>query len=575
MHPISSFIRSLCVGLDRNEQHTKGISMKDNKPLIILAAAGLLLAGNSIASSHREAPLITATPKLDATDFYLFNSYEPGRSNYVTLVANYLPLQSPYGGPNYFQLESNAVYEIHVDNTADAVEDITFQFKINNAPRGAALVIGPAGNQRTNTIPLLAGGPVTATNTGALNIDQTYTLTVIKGPRRTGTPTPITNSVTGTLNFTKPQDYAGTKTFPDYNTYANSYIYDISLPGTNQKGRVFVGQRKDPFVVNLGEVFDLVNLNPLGHIDGSKNLLDDANVTSFVLEVPKDFLLAGGTGPIIGAWTTASKLDNGQLTQVSRLSSPLVNEVVIGLADKDNFNASEPKNDLTAFANYVTHPTFPALLEALFGVKAPTAFPRTDLVAAFVTGVDGLNLPSPQTGVGEMLRLNTSIPATPLAQQNNLGVIAGITNGVLDATKADLAGFPNGRRLGDDVVDIELRVLMGKLLKPADAPVGDAPLTDGAYVDARMFQNQFPYLNPPLPGSPNEPSVTITLQSSPSVQGPYSSTPASYDSTSHQLTTPTGPAATSFYRVKADRAGVELGDPAIQGGNVAIEVKTP
>ncbi|MGB5579559.1 MAG: DUF4331 domain-containing protein, partial [Woeseia sp.] len=177
-------------------------------------------------------------------------------------------------------------------------------------------------------------------------------------------------------------------------------------------------------------------------------------------------------------------------TQVSRLGAPLVNEVVIGLPDKDKFNHSEPAND-GQFATYVTNPTLPALIEILFDVPAPTLFPRTDLVAAFLTGVDGLNQPPNVVG-SEMLRLNTSIAAVPAGSQNRLGVIEG-----------DAAGFPNGRRPGDDVVDIALRVVMGKLLDPADAPVGQAPLTDGAFVDDSFFDTTFPYLVTPLPGSPN------------------------------------------------------------------------
>ena len=210
--------------------------MNTNKTLIVLAALGALSTGQALASSHREAPLITASPKLDATDFYMFNSYEPGRSNYVTFVANYIPLQDSYGGPNYFQLDHNGLYEILIDNNGDAVEDITFQFRFQNASRDIALVVGPEGNQRTNPVPVLAVGPVTAGDTGALNVDQTYTLTLVRGPRRTGQFTSIQNPVTGSPNFTKPQDFVGTKTFPDYDAYANSYIYEFSLAGRHQQG---------------------------------------------------------------------------------------------------------------------------------------------------------------------------------------------------------------------------------------------------------------------------------------------------------------------------------------------------
>jgi hypothetical protein len=266
---------------------------------------------------------------------------------------------------------------------------------------------------------------------------------------------------------------------------------------------------------------------------------------------------------VIAGWTTASSYAGTNLVQVSRLGQPLVNEVVIGLDDKDKFNASEPKDD-AQFADYVTHPTLPALIELLFGsagVKAPTTFPRTDLVEVFLTGIPNLNA---TTAVAELLRLNTTTPAVPPGMQNNLGVIGG-----------DLAGFPNGRRPGDDVVDVALRVVMGKLLSTNAAPSGQLPFTDGALVNASMFPAAFPYLNPPLPGSPNEPSVTITLQSSARVEGPYGSIPASYDSTARQLVTPKPAGNNSFYRVKADRAGVELADPTFNNGNVQIGVQTP
>jgi hypothetical protein len=545
-----------------------------NLILTIVSLAGGFVATEARASSHREAPAITQTPKLDCSDFYCFNSYEPGRSNYVTLAANYLPLQDAYGGPNYFQLDPNGLYEIHIDNTGDAMEDLTFQFRFTNTPRGFPLIVGPAGNQRTNDVSVLAVGAITATNTSALLVDQTYTLTLVKGPRRTGQVIPLTNAADGSAAFTKPQDNVGNKTFPDYDGYANRYIYEIDLPGTTNRGKVFVGQRKDPFVVNLGETFDLINIStsPLGPEDANKDSLYDKNVTSLILELPRDFLTSSPDNPIIGAWSTASRIEGTNITQVSRLGMPLVNEVVIGLKDKDGFNASEPKNDLANFADYVTHPTLPAIIELLYGpagVVAPRLFPRTDLVAAFVTGVDGLNK---NGGVGEMQRLNTSIPATPRDQQKNLGVIAGFNQGVLTPTNSDLAGFPNGRRPGDDVVDIALRVVMGKLLTPADAPSGDLPFTDGATVNARMFQNQFPYFNTPIPGSPNEPSVEVTLQSAPAVLGPFRSVPATYDANTRKLSASTVSPDAGFFRLKAN-GRIDVNGIQVQNNTVNVGVK--
>ena len=526
------------------------------------------------ASSHREAPLITSQPKLDGTDFYLFGSYEPGRSNYVTLVADYVPLQDSYGGPNYFQMDSHGLYEIHIDNDGDAREDVTFQFRFTNTPRGIALPIGPAGNQRTNSVPVLAVGSIVAGSNGALNVDQTYTVTLIRGPRRSGVVVPIQDAKTGATVFTKPQDFVGEKTFPDYEAYANQYIYTISLPGTTNVGKLFVGQRKDPFVVNLGETFDLINIStsPLGPVDANKDSLADKNVTALILELPKDFLRSSPGQSVIGAWTTASLIQNGQTNQVSRLGSPLVNEVVIGLADKDKFNSSEPKDDLANFVDYITHPTLPAIIELLYGgagAIAPKQFPRTDLVAAFATGVTGLNA---NGSAGEMLRLNLDIAATPRELQNNLGVVAGFSKGVLDPSRADLAGFPNGRRPGDDVVDIALRVVMGKLLTPDVAPAGDAPFTDGAFIDASFFPAKFPYLNPPGKGSPNDPTITITPKVSGSPVGPFKAVPGTFDPSTRRLTVTKPSGVAGFLGVQSDST-VHLDSVEVSGDALSARVK--
>ncbi|MEP6996322.1 MAG: DUF4331 domain-containing protein [Betaproteobacteria bacterium] len=484
--------------------------------IALVAAIAAAWNGPAAASSHREAPFIASMPQVDATDFYMFRSYETGRAGYVTLVANYLPLQDPYGGPNYFKLDTSALYEIHVVNDGSAVENVTFQFKFQTTLDDNQLSIGG----KNVSIPLVqnGSGDVATPASPALNTHETYTLSVIRGRSRHGKPMPVTNLNKPGTTFDKPVDYIGDKTISNYAAYANKHIWDISIPGCAGNGRVFVGQRKDPFVVNLGETFDLVNikypateLNPLAET-ATADTLADKNVTALILEVPIA-CLTENKSTIIGGWTTASipavrgipgsgngPQGSAKLVQVSRLGSPLVNEVVIGLKDKDKFNSSEPKDD-AQFADYVTNPTLPALLEILFGsagVKAPTNFPRTDLVAAFLTGVDGLNKPV-NVVASEMLRLNTAIAPTPAAGQSRLGVIG-----------SDSAGFPNGRRPGDDVVDIELRVAMGVLCTlniggctPADALAGSLHYTDGAFVDASFFQTVFPYLQTPLKGSPN------------------------------------------------------------------------
>ena len=435
----------------------------------------LLLGGAAQASSHREAPLITKTPKVDGTDFYMFRSYEAGRSGFVTFIANYQPLQNAYDGPNYHMMDSAAVYAIHVDNNGDGLSDHTFQFRFNAQTKGLTVPV----NGVNVAVPLQNIGPFSATSRSNLNTIESYFLTT-EGGRATNLS--VTN---GSQQFTKPFDNIGTKSIPNYERYARAHIASVGLPGCATPGRVFVGQRKDGFNVNLGEIFDLIHTNPIGPRDGESNDLADANVTSIVLEVPIN-CLTNGSEPVIGAWTTA-KMGTG--TQVSRLSAPLVNEVVIGLPDKDKFNASEPQND-AQFATYVTNPTLPELIQILFpGVSAPNKFPRTDLVAAFLTGIPGLNQPA-GVKAAEMMRLNTSIAPKTAINQKSLGVLAG-----------DTAGFPNGRRPGDDVVDIELRVAMGVLLSDADAPSGKLPYTDGATISAIEFGNAFPYLNSPIPGA--------------------------------------------------------------------------
>lgn len=510
------------------------------------------------ASSHREAPAVTTTPKVDGADFYMFNSYEPGRLTgpaFVTLIATYLPSQNPTGGPNYFKLDPNALYEIHVDNNGDAKEDITFQFRFSNALKGKTLNI--AG--KDIAIPLDQFGQATAPDAANLNVNETYTVDIVRGDRRTGTRASVTNAATGKNAFAKPSDNIGTKTIPDYAAYAAQHVFTINIPGCPTPGKVFVGQRKDPFAINLGAIFDLLNVPgadftaaEAGFVldnsqkDAGTDANANANVTALALEVAASCLVASGANdPVIGAWTTAS-LRQGQLlsktpksgyqtgtlaggawTQVSRLGMPLVNEVVIGLPDKDKFNNSKPQDD-AQFGAYVTNPTFPALIEIALGSAgiAPTNFPRNDLVTTFLTGIPGVNQPkafaaSPSTGVpSEMLRLNTAIAPTAEATQNRLGLLGGL----LGPAPQDLAGYPNGRRLSDDIIDISLIAVMGGLCvangdantygfgaacKPSAAPLGNAVfgLHDGVdqagpKVKARgPLLPAFPYVGTPLPGA--------------------------------------------------------------------------
>ena len=488
--------------------------------LAVLAATAACTAGVSLASSHREGPYITSMPKVDGTDLYMFRSYETGRSNFVTILANYQPFQDPQGGPNFYMFDPNALYEIHIDNNGDGVEDLTFQFQFKNTSKSTSLMVGG----KSVKIPLINSGPITSVNSAALNVRETYTVNVVRGTRRGGARVGATNSNGGLTTFDKPVDNIGEKSFPNgYANYANQHIYSLAIPGCATAGKVFVGQRKEPFYIAVGKIFDLFNFNPLGpEVGGYNNDLEGKSISTLALELPIDCLTTAGE-PVIGAFTTASvrqtrivngspgtglgnaSRDGGAWAQVSRLGMPLVNEVVIGLEDKDKFNASRPKDDAAKFADYVFTPALPALIESLFpSAKAPTRFPRTDLVAAFLTGISGLNQPK-NVVPSEMLRLNTSIAPTAAASQSSLGVPGG-----------DLAGFPNGRRPGDDVVDLSLRVAMGALCvltgtedkfkvgcNPGDAPAGGLPFNDGVRKTAGNYLQVFPYLTQPLPGNSN------------------------------------------------------------------------
>ncbi len=514
------------------------------------SAVALTMVSPLQASSHREAPNITKMPKVDNTDTYAFRSYEPGRQDYVTLIANFQPGENPGDGPNYYTMDPDALYEIHIDSNGDAVEDLTYQFKFANTlvnDRGVTVTVGG----KELPIALRHAGPITNATSPTLGERESYTLTQITGDRRSGARAPIVNASGGATVFAKPFDNAGNKSIADYPTYAKQFIYPITIPGCAVPGKVFVGQRAEYFAVNLGPIFDLVNLVPIqgapealpqyqtaspfpGGITQSQDnqeLIGKKNVTSIALEVPIACVKGTGNGSI-GVWSTASlpqarllrpnpsssssALQGGAYVQVSRLGMPLVNELVIGLPQKDLFNAAKPTQD-GALADYVTNPTFPAILNTLFrgavnttlGTSfadlAPTNFPRNDLVAAFLTGIPTLNQLATVTP-SEMLRLNTGIAATPQATQNTFGVVGD-----------DLAGFPNGRRPGDDTVDIVLRVSMGRLCHPvpiagvptalglctaAQAPTGLVPYTDGAPSRATNILNEFPYLNPPLRGAP-------------------------------------------------------------------------
>ena len=479
--------------------------MKQRAMFSILTAAAVVAAvvawksPSAVASSHREAPGILASPQVDGTDFYMFRSYEEGRDGFVTLIADYNPLQDPYGGPNYFPLDMDAAYDIHVNNNGpdnpdgQIEEDITFRFSFIQSSTFFTLPI----DGQDVAVPLSNIAPFGIGFGNMLNQNRIYSVEVIRGDVDNPTSrTLATNRGTGGNSFGVPFDNVGEKSIPNgYAAYANLFIHDLGIPGC-EDGRVFVGQRKDPFAVNLGEIFDLANItDPLGNRGGERSDTEDKNVTSLHLEVPTDCLTEGGSG-ILGGWTTARLPRNrtltddptyenpdqqsGDLVQVSRLANPLVNEVAIGLPDKNLFNAAHPGDDGANFLQYVTNPTLPFLLQTLFPgtLFAPTNIPRNDLVKVFLTGFPGLNADG---SVGEVMRLNTAVPFTPFFLQNNLGVAGG-----------DPAGFPNGRRPGDDVVDGTLRAAMGAF---CFVPDPNADPTDDEFNATLLGSNVVPPVN--------------------------------------------------------------------------------
>lgn len=425
---------------------------------LVVTLIGYLMPGR--ASSHREAPLISGDPQADTTDVYAFVS--PDAPDTVTLISSWIPFEDPQGGPNFYRFGDGVLYEFKIDNNGDGAEDIAYQFRFTSQLRNP------------NTF-LYNTGPITrGLDDPNRNLYQTYTMSRVER----GTTTVFTSGPMHTM-----YDNVGRASTPDYGG-RGSGIYSFQQ-SDGSAGLVFAGQTDDPFFLDL-RVFDLLygaNLSEAG-VDS----LAGFNVHSIALRVPKSSLRA--SSPIIGVWATASRpatttrqagseTSTGSFVQVSRLGMPLVNEVVIPVGQKDKWNGSRPVDD-AQFLSYVTDPEVPRLLEAIYGLRAP-ATPRNDLVQVFLTGVQNLNQPS---GVrpGEMLRLNTDI--APTASPNRLGVLAN-----------DIAGFPNGRRLTDDVIDITLRAAAGVLTGV------NTTLGDGVDRNDLRFRPSFPYLAFPHSGS--------------------------------------------------------------------------
>jgi hypothetical protein len=457
--------------------------------LVVAGALTALGPGSSVASSHREAPLIAADPAVDNTDLYAFVS--PERPGYVSFVANWQPFSEPNGGPNFYPFATDAAYLVNVDSDGDAKADAIFRWTFKNIDR------------RGGSTFLYNNGPVTSIDDENLLFRQTYTLeSSFDGqPFKTRvTDAPVAPSRVGAASM------------PDYATLRQQATR--TLPGG---WNIFAGQADDPFFLDL-RVFDLLYGGDLS--ETGQDTVAGYNVNTIALQVPfSDVALKGDAkrNPVIGVWTTTERSKvrvtgqaangvTGERVQVSRLGNPLVNEVVVPANLKDAFNATPPDGDakIPALVQRVTDPELPKLIETIYGVTAPAA-PRNDLVEIFLTGIttkgDGPikadlnsqlnNLDVDPNGFvpSEMLRLNLGVPVA--AQPNRLGVLA-----------QDLQGFPNGRRLTDDVLDIELQALVGAAQTGQIVPA----LAAGDKVDANdnAFGGTFPYVALPNVGAVNK-----------------------------------------------------------------------
>jgi uncharacterized protein DUF4331 len=443
-------------------------------------------------SSHREAPEISKDPVADSTDLYAFVS--PDRPGTVTLIANYIPLEEPPGGPNFYEFGDDVLYEINIDTNGDGDADISYQFSFTTKLRNKDTFL-------YNT------GPILSLNSASWNRRQFYTIT-----RVTDGGSEVIAS-----DLACPPCNIGPLSTPHYAKLAAEAVH--ALPGG---GQVFAGQRAEGFYIDLGAIFDLGNLRPFEELHNQfgmhvfthpapgVNDTNQKNVHSIALQVPKSSLVRSSSTPVIGVWTAASRqnvrlagvagaqrLDIGAWTQVSRLGNPLFNEVIVPMAEKDRWNALPPSSDKN-FATYVAHPELAALLPVLYPGVFPnlaalvaSGKPRADLEAILLTGIPSGIVPGFTNFTGttqaDMLRLNTSIK--PSSKPNILGVIGG-----------DLAGFPNGRRVFDDITTIELRAIAGltyPLVDSSFTPDGAASkVTDGLTPSSvkAPFLSTFPYL---------------------------------------------------------------------------------
>ena len=459
------------------------------KKLALLAAllAVAVAVPLSIGSSHREAPNILKDPTADNTDVWAYTASDAPGS--LTVVSNWIPLADPAGGPNFYPLDENARYYVKVDNTGDGYEDVAYRWDFDTRFRNP------------NSF-LYAAPTVDSVNDPDINLVQTYDLyketynkdRKLVGSKRIANDAPVV------------PDNVGPKTIPNF--------AQVEAGGVNPLrggGKTIVAPADDAFFVDLGTIFDGVNIDKpgrpnigLGNQGGGKDDVAGYNSKSFVLQVPEREVTRDGKqvadmkagNAVVGIWSTTERKRDSVLrpaasgqgkrsqndnwagyVQVSRLGNPLINEVIIPIGKKDKFNATSPADDARNFGTFALNPEPARILNALFGLGIQET-DRSDIVQALLTGVPGLTQIGKKPAAADTLKLNLGV--APAANPNRFGVLAG-----------DLAGFPNGRRLADDVVDIELRVIAGALLSPPK----NIPLGDGVDQNDKPFRSQFPYVS--------------------------------------------------------------------------------
>jgi hypothetical protein len=463
--------------------------------MALLLAMLMIIPIGAFAANHRSAPITALDHPAGITDWYAFVSYDD--STKVTFIMDVDPLLEPSNGPNYFPFDPNVTYTMKIDNNNDGIEEVTFQFQFTTqiqAPKLPLAFVGagaginapanaPQTSGITSTGPVVPQAITSLSGAGAagLSYSQTYSVTMITG---TGATAVSTNLVpAGTTLYAVPSN-VGPRTMPNYTALAKSGIYNLGN-GVS----VFAGTVDDPFFIDLGATFDSLNFRTGSSFIGTGGVLSanqdqndgqnyaaDAlsgfNVNTIALQVPISMVIKSSTSPVIGTWAATYRpaqtvrlapnpvTTSGTLQQVNRMGNPLINEAIIGTGSKDTFSMSQPSGD-SQFAGFALDPVLARAINAVFGLTVPDP-PRNDLLPLLSYSGPTVPAGTPAGPVADMLRLNTSIPPTAMASRKRLGVLGG-----------DTAGYPNGRRISDDVVDITLRAVAGALCNtPVNTPSG-------------------------------------------------------------------------------------------------------